>query len=120
MHERMKLITEQGKQILLIDFSHCTAGTVEEIARKIPDYVTTQPLRSVLMLVDFTAATVDEEATRVMKESAVFNKPHVKKSAWIGAVSLPKTVHAEVIKFSGREMPMFSSKDAAISWLVSD
>jgi hypothetical protein len=45
--------------------------------------VTTQPRGSVLILSDFTGASFDEEAIRAMKESAVFDKPYIKKSAWV-------------------------------------
>jgi hypothetical protein len=120
MHERMKLITAQGKQILLVDLSKCSAGTVEDVARKVPDYVTTQPLRSVLLLADFTGASVDLEATRVLKESAVFNKPHIKKSAWVGVSLLSREFHDEIRKFSSREVPLFNTMEEAVSWLVRD
>lgn len=79
MDKRLRFISELGKQILFIDLSNCSAGEVEEIARMVPDFLTGQPLRSVLLLVDFTGAFFDAEAIRVMKESAVFDKPCIKK-----------------------------------------
>jgi hypothetical protein len=42
--------------------------------RAVPDYVTAQPLGSVLLLVDFTGASFDQEALRAMKECAAFDK----------------------------------------------
>ena len=120
MHERMRLITEHGKQILFVDLSNCSADKVQDIARAVPDYVTAQPLRSVLVLVDFTGASLDSEAVRVMKESAVFDKPFIKKSAWLGAVYIPKEFRAEISSFSGRDLPSFRTRHEALTWLLED
>ena len=89
MHERIHFISHQGKKILLIDFSNCSAPEVEKIARAAPETVTAQPRGSVLVLADFTGASFDHEALRAMKESAVFHKPYISKSAWVGAENLP-------------------------------
>jgi hypothetical protein len=120
MHVRMHLISEQGKTILLVDLSNCSAREVEETARTVPDYVTTQPLRSVLLLVDFTGASLNSEAIRVIKESAVFDKAFIKRSAWIGARNFPKEFHEEISGFSGRDLPTFSTRQEALTWLVGD
>jgi hypothetical protein len=103
MHERIRLITHHGKQIVLVDLSHCSARDVETIVRSVPEYVTTQPLGSVLLLSDFTGACFDDEAMRVIMEAAVFNKLHVKKSAWVGAESLPEVFQENIKSFSRRE-----------------
>jgi hypothetical protein len=43
MHERIRFISHQGKQILLVDLSNCSSTQVERIARTVPDYVTVPP-----------------------------------------------------------------------------
>jgi len=83
-------MTHQGKRILFVDFSKCSAAEVEKTSRKVPDYVTVEPRGSVLVLSDFTGASFDKDALRTMKETAVFDKPFVKKSALIGTQSLPR------------------------------
>jgi hypothetical protein len=120
MPDRVRFITHQGKQILLVDLSHCLAPEVEKILRELPDIVTARPRGSVLIFSDFTAASFDAEALRVMKETAVFDKPHVKKSAWIGTESLPPEFSQSLTKFSGREFPVFKSREDALAWLVKD
>jgi hypothetical protein len=90
MTDRIRFITHQGKQILLIDFSNCAASDVGKICREVPDFVTTLPRGSALLLSDFTGASFDEEAMRDMKQAAVFDKSHVRKSAWVGAENFPK------------------------------
>ena len=120
MHERIRFIIHKGKQILLTDFSNCSANEVEKIARAVPEYVTVQARGSVLLLTDFTAASFDGEAMRAIKESAVFDKPYIKKSAWIGAENLPKEFEQNLKDYSRRQFPTFKSREEALTWLIED
>jgi hypothetical protein len=117
---RIQFITHQAKQILLVDLSNCSAGEVEKIARTVPEVVTTRQRGSVLILSDFTGASFDEEAVRAMKEAAVFDKPYVKKSAWVGAERFPQLFSESVRSFSRREFPAFKTREEALAWLVKD
>lgn len=118
MSERIQFITHQSKQILLVDLSNCSADEVEKILRALPDVVTRRPRGSVLILSDFTGASFDQEAIRVMKETAVFDKPYVKKSAWAGAGSLPEELSPNLSSFSAREFFAFKTRQEALAWLV--
>jgi len=120
MTERIRFITHQGKQILLVDLSNCSAGQVEEVLRQVPEVVITLPLGSVLIFSDFTGASFDKEAMRVMKESAVFDKPYIKRTAWVGAESFPREFYKSLSSFSGRQFPVFETRDEALAWLVKD
>jgi hypothetical protein len=55
-----------------------------------------------------------------MKETAVFDKPFVKKSALIGTESLPGEFYEEIKSFSRRELPIFKTREEALAWLVGD
>ena len=118
--ERIRFISYRGKQILLVDVAHCSALETEETLRTAPDCVTTQPPGSVLLLADFTGASVDEDATRTMQQTAVFNKPYIKKSAWIGTAGLPASLQETVGEFSRREFHVFKSKTEALDWLTEE
>jgi hypothetical protein len=89
---------------------------VEKISRRVPDHVTVQPRGSVLILTDFTGASFDQDALRTMKESAVFDKPFVKKSALIGTKTLPKEFYEQMKSFSRRELPIFATREEALAW----
>jgi hypothetical protein len=116
--ERIRWIAHQGEQILFVDFSGCTATEVEKVTRAVPDYVTVQPRASVLVLTDFSGASFDRSALLAMKETAVFDKPFIKKSALIGTESLPPYFHDDMTRFSGRELPIFKTREQALFWLV--
>jgi len=120
LHERISLVKHRNKQLLLVDLSGCSSGMVEQVVRAVPDYVTTQPVGSVLLLADFTGASFDEEAVRTIKEVAVFDKPYVKKSAWVGTASLPVGFKDDIKKFSRREFHIFADRQEALDWLAKD
>jgi hypothetical protein len=65
-----------------------------------------------------TFAAFDRDALRVMKETAVFDKPFVKKSALIRAESLPQQFYEDMKNFARRELPIFASREEALAWLV--
>ena len=118
MHERIQSISDQGKQVLVADLSKCSAVDVEKLERAVPDYVTAQPLGSVLLLVDFTGASFDQEALRAMRECAVFDKLYINRSTWVGAESLPLAFEKNLKAFSRREFPTFKTREEALNWLV--
>jgi hypothetical protein len=120
MTDRIGFITHQSKQILLVDLSNSSAAEVEKTLRALPDVVTTRLRGSVLILSDFTGASLDEEAMRVMREAAVFDKPFVKKSAFLGIENLPQGFSENVSSFSRREFPAFKTREEALAWLAKD
>jgi hypothetical protein len=120
MSNRIRFITHQRKQILLVDLSGCSATELEKTIRSLPEIVTTRPRGSVLILTDFGGASLDLEAIRTLKETAVFDKPYVKKSAWVGTERIPKAFSDELKKFSRRDFPVFESREEALSWLVTE
>jgi hypothetical protein len=92
----VRFIRHQGQQILLVDMTDCSAEEVIEAASEAKRIVTAQPPKSALTLGDFTGARFSRAFTRI-KEVAVFDRPFVKRAAFVGAESLPK-VHSHVSK----------------------
>ena len=117
--DRIRFFSYKGKRILLVDMTNSKPREVEDIARKVPDYVTAESRGSVLILTDFTGASFDQDALRTMQQSAVFDKPFVKKSALIGAETLPRQFYDDIKSFSRRELPIFKNREEALEWLVS-
>jgi hypothetical protein len=120
MTDRVRFITHQGTQVLIVDLSNCLAAEVEKILRELPDVVTTRPRSSVLAVTDFTGASFDAEAIRVLKETAAFDKPFVKKSAFVGTESFPQGFFENLKSFSRRDFRTFKTRDEALAWLAED
>ncbi len=55
-----------------------------------------------------------------MKEAAVFDKPYIKKTAWVGAEHFPEEFAKSLKSFSRREFPAFETREEALAWLVKD
>jgi len=120
MDERIRFIAHQGKQILLVDLSHCKVAEVKKISTLVPSFVTAQPKGSVLLLADFTGAEFDREAITILKRGTVFDRPHLKRSAWVGTESLPKVFYENIKSFSQRDLPTFKTREEAMDWLVGE
>jgi hypothetical protein len=93
---------------------------VGKIFQTIPDIVTTHPFGSVLILSDFTGASLDEDAIRVVQQTAVFDKMYVKKSAGVGTENFPPEYSENLSGFSRREFPALKTRDEALAWLAKD
>src|SRR5260370_16270332 len=73
--DRVRLFGHENKQILLVDVSKCTAREVEEIIRRVPDFVTAQPRSSVLILTDFAGPSFHQDALPPIKKAANVHNP---------------------------------------------
>ena len=120
MEDRIRFITHKGRPILLVDGSNCTAEQIAELARVTRTYVTAEPHGSVLLLADFTGSKVDKAALEVIKQTTVLDRPHLKRSAWVGMETVPIVFYENVKAFSQRDLPTFASREEALDWLVAE
>ena len=117
--ERVRFITYRGQRIVLADVSDCKAQEVMDVVDHIPGVVTAEPPGSVLLLGDFSRSEVTREALEHIKIAAVFDRPHLKKSAWVCTDSFPRTLYETVKSFSARRIPLFGTREEALEYLVS-
>ena len=120
MEERIRFITHRGQRILLVDVTHCTSAEMIELARLVPAWVAAEPSGSVLLLADFTGSTFNKTTFETLKQAAVYDRPHLKRSAWVGTEQLPKTFYENLKTFSQRDLPTFSTREEALDWLVAE
>lgn len=120
MEERIRFIAHQGKTILLVDFSQCTADEILRLLPDIQELITTQPRNSVLAFGDFTGAEFRRDVAERIKETLVFDKPYVKRSALVGVDKIPKVFLDSFRTFSQRELPVFKTREEALDWLVKE
>ena len=118
MAERIRFIEHAGKRVLLIDFSQATKQEIMPLLDEIQETISAEAPSSVLTLADFDQAEIDKEVSGRMKEVLVFDRPFVKRSAWVATESLPKVFYENIKSFSRREFPIFKTRDEALDWLV--
>ncbi|HET7441994.1 MAG TPA: STAS/SEC14 domain-containing protein [Terriglobales bacterium] len=119
IENRLRFISHRDKKILLIDFSHCTPEEILILLPEIQHLVTSEPRGSMLILTDFTGAQVSHDVADRIKQTLVFDRPHVKRSAFVGADKIPKVYLDAFKSFSRRDLPNFSSRQEALDWLAA-
>ena len=120
MEERIRFITHRGQPILLVDVSNCTSAEMIALAQMLPSHLADEPLGSVLLLADFSGSKFDKTAFESLKQAAVYDRPHVKRSAWVGVEAMPKVFYENLKSFSQRDLPVFTTRDEALDWLVAE
>lgn len=118
MKQRVRFLKYRGQKILLVDFTHCTTEEMFAVLREVRETVSRQPPGSLLTLADHTGAQIDKAVATRIKEVLVLDRPHVKRSAWVGTESLPNAFYENFKNFSRREFPTFPTRTAAKDWLV--
>lgn len=116
---RVRFLVHKRQPILLVDFTHCTAQQMLQVVEQVQAEIAKHPPDSLLTLADYTGAQVDKAAATRIQEALVFDRPKVKRSAWVGTENLPKAFYEKFKAFSQRDFPRFASREEALEWLVS-
>ncbi len=120
MDDRIQFIKHQGKQILLLDFSHANAQEMQLLLEQVRITVAKHARESLVTLADYTGATVDHTVATKLKEVLTLDRPFVKKTAWIGTESIPHAFMENFQNFSRRQIVTFKTREEAMDWLVKD
>ncbi len=120
MDDRIRFIEHQGKQILLCDYSHANAHEMQLLLEYVRVVVAKHPRESLVTLADLTGATIDHAVAMKAKEVLTLDRPFVKKTAWVGAESIPHAFMENFQTFSQREIATFKTREEAMDWLVKD
>jgi len=118
--DRILFLTSHNQQVLVADCSDCSPEELAAVIDDVPRHVTQQPLGSVLLLADFSRSVFTKETVEHLKIAAVFDRPHVKKTAWVLTQNLPKTLYESIRSFSGREIATFETREEALQYLVEE
>ena len=120
MDDRINFVEHQGKQILLLDFSNTTAQQMQLLLEYVRITVAQHARESLLTLADMTNATVDHTVATKIKEVYTLDRPFVKKSAWVGADTIPHAFLENFHNFSQRDIVNFKTREEAMDWLVEE
>ena len=120
MDDRIHFVEHQGKQILLLDFSHASAHEMQLLLEHVRITVAQHARESLLTFADFTEATVDHAVATKLKEVLTLDRPFVKKTAWIGTESIPHAFMENFESFSQREIVTFKTREEAMDWLAGE
>ncbi len=117
---RVGFIVHKGKQVLVLDFTNCAPEEVKSVSDEARLIIAAQPQNSVLVLADFTGAQFSRDAVTRIKEVTTYDRPYVKRAAWVHTESLPKVFYDAIKTFSQREFPIFATRERALDFLLQD
>jgi len=119
-NERLHFVKHKGQAVYVIDFSHCSSKEMLVLLDLVRADIARHAPGTVLSLADFTGAQIDKQVSEKAKAVLVFDRPYIKKSAWVGTESLPKVFYEHFKSFSQRELPTFKTREEAMDWLVAE
>ncbi len=105
---------------MLLDFSQANAHEMHLLLEQVRITVARHARESLVTLADYTGATVDHAVATKLKEVLTFDRPFVKKTAWVGTESIPHAFMENFQNFSQREIVTFKTREEAMDWLVKD
>jgi len=118
--ERITHITFRSHTVLVADCRDCGPEELANVIDEVPHHVSKEAVGSVLLLGDFSRSVFTKETVEHLKIAAVFDRPFVKKSAWVLTENLDKTLYESVRSFSARAIPTFATREEALEYLASD
>ena len=118
--DRLHFVRHKGQAIFVADVSHCHASEILLLLEQVKTIVAKHARGSLLVLADFTGAEIDKKVATRMKEVLTLDRPYVKRSAWVGAESVPHVFVEHIKSFSQREYPTFKTREEAMDWLVQE
>jgi hypothetical protein len=113
-----KIVNIGEKSIVLIDFVGADLDEVIRVVGEAKNLIRSQARHSVLTLTDVRDARFTPALARVMKEFAHDNAEFVKAGAVVGLSGATKVIYDAVIKFTGRNLPVFPDREKATAWLM--
>ena len=93
---------------------------LKAVAEEMHRVISKEPPKSVRTLNDVTGTGFDSESVAVLKSKVAANAPYVRRAAVIGITGLQALIYEAVQKFSQRSIPLFSTRQEALDWLVKD
>jgi hypothetical protein len=117
---RVQFIEHMGKRVLFINYADCDITMLKAVTEEMHRVISREPLKSVLTLNDVTGTGFDSESVAVLKSKVAANAPYVKRAAVIGISGLQRLIYEAVQRFSQRNIPVFDSREEALTWLVKD
>jgi hypothetical protein len=118
--ERFQVSNLSGKTVMFLDFTNLQKiEQIEELVKKVKDFVQRQPLLSLYSLTNIEGMHFNSQIKDLFTDLAKSNKPYVRAGAIVGVTGLKQILFNGVMKLSGRDLKSFSDLENAKKWLLS-
>jgi hypothetical protein len=116
---RVRFVQHREKTILIQDYSNLQPGQeFVELVRKARTLIDSQPLHSVLTVVDATNSVFDTGVLITLKDFVKANTPYMKYTAVVGITGLKQVGLMAVSKAAGRPFKTFETREEAMDFLA--
>lgn len=115
-----EFISYKGKTIVYLDFSDMKkVDDIKICLNEGCEYIRKQSPNSVLTLTNTENMFFNNEVRKHFEEKVKGNAPYVKAGAIIGMTGLISIMYSAFVRFTGRNLKLFKSKEEALDYLVS-
>jgi len=117
---RTRFIEHQGRQIVLMDFSHIVDEPLAEtVIAEAKRFVAAQPrVRNLLTLVDATGSRCTAPLVEQLRDLAAHNTPWVLAGSVVGVNPILSLLLRIITSVTGRKLAAFRTREEAMAWLV--
>jgi hypothetical protein len=115
-----EIIRHKGKEILYLNFTNMRdKAEIIALENKGAEYIRSCPKNSVLTLTNMDGMFFNNEIKDYFQEVVRGNGPYVKAGAVIGLNGLISIMYNAFLKFTGRSIRSFRSKEEALDYLIA-
>lgn len=115
-----EIIYQNGKEIVFNDYSNLRdPKEIIELVREGSRFIRSKPANSVLSLINVENMFFNNDVRNELQDNVKMNNLHVRKSAVYGLSGLISVMFNSFLKFTGRNVKSFKSKEEAIAYLIA-
>jgi hypothetical protein len=115
--DRIKTITTNGKDIILIDLSKCSENETLQVIPEAKKVISALSPKSGLVVTDVTGAIYTKAVAEAIKSLVSHNTPYLKASSVVGADGVAAVLLQTVIFLTRRELKSCATREEAYNWL---
>lgn len=112
-------VNHRGKEVILFDCAAKEKEVVFKVIEEGKQEVAKYPPKTALALTDVTGLRFNTDISDAFREFAAHNKPFIRASALVGITGLQKIAYQTIMTLTGRNIPIFSTRQEALDWLIA-
>lgn len=116
--QRVSFVQHAGKRILTVNFSHAELDLVKATAAEYLHVLKTEPVNSVLSLIEVEGIPFSPEALKVGGELTEMGEPYSLRTAICGVTGFRSFILQTLLKATRRPAALFKERSEALAWLL--
>ena len=118
LKDRVEWIQYKGKEVLYCDFRNLDDQDLVRLIKVVDEIVTNSGKKDLLKINDIRGQFATANILPEIKRSSQLQKPHIKKSAYVGITGVKKILLAAINQVSSIGAKPFTNIEEAKEWLI--